>query len=244
MATKQEIKQGIIKAINDKIISKGNISAVDTNKILLDILDFSDNPVTPPINSFDFGNLEKPLETKQLASVKVNFTGIEKLSCTLYICIQARILDSQDSGDNSGGLFFPLEDKNFEILQSFLPDINKKQMYLTFIVPFFRAQQKESAPIDTEPTTGLNLESSRMMVRAVSKQNDFPLTIFGIGLLITPNKQKGVHILLPEIGHISTSVALLYKPNTFEFGLFTDEFQKSLDTAFNNIIEGKGEIFD
>ncbi|WP_281636921.1 hypothetical protein [Flavobacterium marginilacus] len=236
MATKQEI----ITAIDGKIIAKGNISAVDTNKILKDILDFSDKPSTA-INSFDFGNIDNPLKTEQLASVKVNFTGIEKLSCSLYLCIEAMLRDPQKEGrDNPEWLFIPIKEEEYKILLSFLPNINKKQMYLTFIVPFFEAQDKISS---TAPATGdikTNLET-----RSNSKSgSDFPMMIIGVGLLVDRQKQPGVHIILPSAGHISTSMALLYKPNHFEYGLFSKEMQESLDKMLSSIIEDNDLIFE
>ena len=236
MATKQEI----ITAIDGKIIAKGNITAVDTNKILKDILEFSDKPVTPtPIAGFDFGNINKPLSTKQLATVKVNFTGIQELSCSLYICTEARLKDpaNTDQKNNPEWLFIPLKEEEYKILLSFLPNINEKQMYLTFMVPFYRAEDKEG----TTPSTvgGFNTDT-----RATVNRADFPMTIIGIGLLEDKKKQKGVHIILPEAGHISTSMALLYKPNKFEFGLFTKEMQENLDKALNSILEDNYLIID
>jgi hypothetical protein len=230
MATKQEI----ITAIDGKIIAKGNISAVDTNKILKDILEFSDKPVTS-INGFDFGNIDNPLRTEQLASVKVNFTGIEKLSCSLYICIEAGLQEPPKEGqkNNVEWLFIPLKEEEYEILLSFLPNINnkkEKQMYLTFMVPFLRAEENVSS------TTGIG--NNDLETGSHSKSgSDFPMMIIGLGLLIDLQNQKGLHIILPESGHISTSMALSYKPNNFEFGLFSKEMQKSLNDMWVSIIK-------
>ncbi|PZX95187.1 hypothetical protein DOS84_01055 [Flavobacterium aquariorum] len=234
MATKQEI----ITAIDGKIIAKGNITAVDTNKILKDILEFSDKPVTP-INGFDFGNVDKPLSTKQLATVKVNFTGIDKFSCSLYICTEARLKDpaNTDVKNNPEWLFIPLKEEEYKILLSFLPNINEKQMYITFTVPFFRAEFKDA----TTPNAAGGLNSD---TRATVSRADFPMTIIGIGLLENKKQQKGVHLIIPEAGHISTSMALLYKPNKFEFGLFTKEMQDNLDKMFSSILEDNDLIID
>lgn len=233
MATKQEI----ITAIDGKIITKGNITAVDTNKILKDILEFSDKPATP-INGFDFGNVDKPLSTKQLATVKVNFTGINKFSCSMYICTEANLKDPLIENNNGPDwLFIPLKAEEYKILQSFLPDINEKQMYLTFMVPFFRAEYKDSALSSTAGT--LNNDT-----RATVNRADFPMTVIGIGLLENKNKHKGVHLIVPEAGHISTSMALSYKPNKFEFGLFNKEMQENLEKMFNSILEDNDLIID
>ncbi|MBW4359045.1 hypothetical protein [Flavobacterium taihuense] len=236
MATKQEI----ITAIDGKIIAKGNITAVDTNKILKDILEFSDKPVTPtPINGFDFGNVDKPLETEQLASIKVNFTGIENLTCSLYLCVESRLqkpINPDQNNNNPEWLFVPLKAEEYKVLQPFLPNINDKQMYLTFLVPFLKA---EDAVISTAPVAG---EIKNMIeTRATSNRSDFPMMIIGIGLLIDRQKQKGIHLILPEPGHISTSMALSYKPNHFDFELFQKETQASIESILNNIIE-KNEI--
>jgi hypothetical protein len=238
MATKQEI----ITAIDGKIIAKGNISAVDTNKILKDILDFSDKPAAP-INGFDFGNIDKPLKTEQLASVKVNFTGIEKLSCSLYLCIEAALQDPQKEGQNNPEwLFIPIKEEEYKILLSFLPNINKKQMYLTFMVPFFEVQNIIST---TDPATGAGGIRDNMETRVNSKSGfDFPMMIIGVGLLIDRQKQTGVHIILPATGHISTSMALLYKPNKFEFGQFSKEMQESLDKMLSSIIDDNDLIIE
>jgi hypothetical protein len=234
MATKQEI----ITAIDGKIIAKGNITAVDTNKILKDILEFSDKPATP-INGFDFGNVDKPLSTKQLANVKVNFTGIEKFSCSFYICTEARLKDPAQTDGNKGPewIFIPLKTEEYKILESFLPNINEKKMYLTFIVPFFRAEFKDA----TTPNATGGLSSD---TRATVSRTDFPMNAIGIGLLEDMKKQKGVHIILPEAGHISTSMALLYKPNKFETGLLSKEMQDNLEKMFNSILEDNDLIFD
>lgn len=228
MATKQEI----ITAIDGKIIAKGNISAVDTNKILKDILEFSDKPAT--INGFDFGNIDNPLRTEQLASVKVNFTGIEKLSCSLYLCIEAILQELQKEGsDNPEWLFIPVSKDEYSILLSFLPNINKKQMYLTFMVPFLKAQEKVST---VNPATGGF--SDHVETRANSKSvSNFPMMVIGIGLLTDVKKRTGVHIILPSAGHISTSMALSYKPNEFEFGLLSKEMQDSLEKMLGSIID-------
>lgn len=236
MATKQEI----ITAIDGKIIAKGNITAVDTNKILKDILEFSDKPVPPtPIDGFDFGNVNKPLTTKQLATVKVNFTGIVNFSCSLYICTEARLMDpaNTDQKNNPEWLFIPLKEEEYKILLSFLPNINEKQMYLTFMVPFFKAEFKDA----TTPNTTGGFSSD---TRATVSRSDFPMTIIGVGLLEDKKKQKGVHIILPEAGHISTSMALLYKPNKFEFGLFSKQMQDNLEKALNSILEDNDLIID
>jgi hypothetical protein len=239
MATKQEI----ITAIDSKIITKGNITAVDTNKILKDILDFSDKPIPPtPISGFDFGNIDNPLKTQQLASVKVNFTGIDKFSCTLYLCIEALLQEPPKEGqkDNAEWLFVPLKEEEYKILLPFLPNINKKQMYLTFLVPFLKAELKVSS---TAPATGdvkTNLET-----RANSKSgDDFPAMVIGLGLLIDRQKQPGLHIILPNPGHISTSMSLSYKPNKFEYGLFTKEMQTSIDKILSSILEDNDLIID
>jgi hypothetical protein len=232
MATKQEI----ITAIDGKIIAKGNITAVDTNKILKDILEFSDKPVTP-INGFDFGNVDKPLETEQLASVKVNFTGIENLTCSLYLCIESRIQKTNNPDHNNPEwLFVPLKAEEYKVLQPFLPNINEKQMYLTFLVPFLKAEEIDSS---TAPVKG-DIKNV-IETRATSNRSDFPMMIIGIGLLIDRQKQKGIHLILPEPGHISTSTALSYKPNHFNFDLFQKETQAKLESILNNIIE-KNEI--
>lgn len=234
MATKQEI----ITAIDGKIIAKGNISAVDTNKILKDILEFSDKPVTP-INGFDFGNVAKPFSTKQHATVKVNFTGIDKFSCSLYICTEARLIDPAQANDKIGPdwLFFPLKDEEFKIMQSFLPNINEKQMYLTFVVPFFRAEEKDGS--STSVPGGLSSDTRASVNRA-----DFPLTVIGVGLLEDKKNLKGVHIILPEAGHISTSVTLSYKPNKFEIGLLSKDMQVNVEKMFNSILEDNDLIID
>jgi hypothetical protein len=234
MATKQEI----ITAIDGKIIAKGNITAVDTNKILKDILEFSDKPVTP-INGFDFGNVDKPFSTKQFATVKVNFTGIDKFSCSFYICTEARLKDPAQTDDKNGPdwLFIPLKAEEYKILQSFLPNINEKQMYLTFMVPFYRAEFKDT----TTPSNTGNLSND---TRATASRADYPMTVIGIGLLEDKKKQKGVHIIVPEAGHISTSMALLYKPNKFESGLLTKEMQDNLEKALNSILEDNDLIID
>jgi hypothetical protein len=238
MATKQEI----ITAIDSKIITKGNITAVDTNKILKDILDFSDKPIPPtPINGFDFGNIDNPLKTDQLASVKVNFTGIDKFSCSLYLCIEALLQDPPKEGqnDNPEWLFVPLKEEEYKILLSFLPNINKKQMYLTFLVPFLRAEEKESS---TAPTTGnvKNLET-----RANSKSDgDFPMMVIGVGLLKDRQGQIGLHIILPNPGHISTSVSLSYKPNKFEFGLFSKKMRTTIEKILSSILEDNDLIIE
>jgi hypothetical protein len=238
MATKPEI----IKAIDDKIIAKGNISAVDTNKILKDILDFSDKPTTP-INSFDFGNIGDPLKTKRLESVKMNFTGIDKFSCSLYLCTEARLVDPANTDQNNPDwIFVPLKDEEHKILQSFLPNINEKQMYLTFNVPFFAAQ---SPVVIGNGTTGTVSKDSNVGTKANNRSgSDFPMMIIGLGLLIDKQNQKGVHMILPESGHISTSVTLSYKSNKFEFGLFTKDMQDSLNKAFDSIIKDNDLIFD
>lgn len=233
MATKQEI----ITAIDGKIISKGNISAVDTNKILKDILEFSDKPVSP-INGFDFGNVAKPFSTKQHATVKVNFTGIDKFSCSMYICTEARLKDPAQDNDKIGPdwIFFPLKDEEYKILQSFLPNINEKQMYLTFMVPFFRAEYKDGT--STSVPGSLTNDT-----RAVSRA-DFPMTVIGVGLLEDQKNLKGVHIIVPEAGHISTSVTLSYKPNKFEFGFLSKEMQNNLEKMYNSILEDNDLIID
>ena len=233
MATKQEI----ITAIDSKIIAKGNISAVDTNTILKDILDFSDKPVTS-INGFDFGNIDNPLRTEKLASVKVNFTGIEKFSCSLYICIEAGLQEPPKEGpkDNPEWLFIPLKEEEYKILLSFLPNINKKQMYLSYMVPFLSAQQK---------TSNTGVVKTNVETRANSKiGSDFPMMIIGIGLLIDKQSQGGIHIILPESGHISTSMALSYKTNKFEFKLFSKEMQESLDKMLSSILEDNNLIIE
>jgi hypothetical protein len=230
MATKQEI----ITAIDSKIIAKGNITAVDTNKILKDILDFSDKPIPPAsINGFDFGNIDSPLQTEQLATVKVNFTGIEKLSCSLYICIESRLQNPIKEGQNDTPewLFVPLKEEEYKILLSFLPNINKKQMYLTFAVPFLKAEYKE---ISTAPVPKNNNIDTR---DGNSKDSDFPMMIIGLGLLEDRQKQGGLHIILPQPGHISTSMALSYKPNQFKYNLFTKAMQEKLDEILNSILE-------
>jgi hypothetical protein len=234
MATKQEI----ITAIDGKIIAKGNITAVDTNKILKDILEFSDKPATP-INGFDFGNVDKPFSTKQFATIKVNFTGIEKFSCSLYICTEAKLKDPAQENDKNGPdwIFIPLKAEEYKIMQSFLPNINEKQMYLTFMVPFYRAEFKDT----TTPSNTGNLSNEP---RSMASRADFPMTVIGIGLLEDMKKQKGVHIIVPEAGHISTSMALLYKPNKFESGLLTKEMQTNLDKMYNSIIEDNDLIID
>jgi hypothetical protein len=233
MATKPEI----IKAIDDKIFAKGNISAVDTNKILKDILDFSDKPTTP-INSFDFGNIGDPLKTKRLESVKMNFTGIDKFSCSLYLCTEARLVDPANTDQNNPDwIFVPLKDEEHKILQSFLPNINEKQMYLTFNVPFFAAQSPE---IILNPSDGVGpIKDTNVGTKANTRGgiSDLPMMIIGLGLLENKQKQKGVHMILPESGHISTSVTLSYKSNKFEFGLFTKDMQDSLNKAFDSIIK-------
>lgn len=233
MATKQEI----ITAIDGKIIAKGNISAVDTNKILKDILEFSDKPATP-INGFDFGNVSKPFSTKQLATIKVNFTGIDKFSCSMYICTEAKLKDPAQDNDKNGPdwIFYPLKDEEYKILQSFLPNINEKQMYLTFMVPFFRAEAKDGS--STSVPGGLN------DIRASVNRADFPMTVIGVGLLEDKKNLKGVHIIVPEAGHISTSVALSYKPNNFNFKLFTKEMQENLNKAYSSILEDNDLIID
>jgi len=232
MATKQEI----ITAIDSKIISKGNITAVDTNKILKDILEFSDKPA-PSINGFDFGNVSKPFSTKQLATIKVNFTGIEKFSCSMYICTEAKLKDPQiDEKNGPDWIFFPLKDGEYKMLQSFLPNINEKQMYLTFMVPFFRAEYKDGT---TTSVPGSLTNDTRSVSRA-----DFPMTVIGVGLLEDQKNQKGVHIIVPEAGHISTSVALSYKPNKLNFDLFTKEMQTNLDKMYSSILEDNDLIID
>jgi len=130
-----------------------------------------------------------------------------------------------------------LKEEKIKSLQSFLPNINEKQMYLTFMVPFFRAEDKEG----TTPSTAGGLSND---TRATTNRADFPMTIIGVGLLEDKKKQKGVHIILPEAGHISTSMALLYKPNKFEFGLFSKEMQENLEKALNSILEDNDLIID
>jgi hypothetical protein len=237
MATKQEI----ITAIDGKIIAKGNITAVDTNKILKDILEFSDKPVTP-INGFDFGNVDKPLNTEELATVKVNFTGIERFTCSLYLCIEARIQKptNPDIKDSPEWLFIPLKAEEFKILQSFLPNINQKQMYLTFTVPFFSAEIQEG---NTAPVTGV--ANNNLETKNVSNRTSFyPFTIIGLGLLEDRQKQKGLHIILPEPGYISTALTLSYKPNTFKYSLFSKEMQASIDKILKSILEDNDLIFE
>lgn len=239
MATKQEI----ITAIDGKIIAKGNITAVDTNKILKDILEFSDKPVTPtPIAGFDFGNIDKPLETEQLATVKVNFTGIQELSCTLYLCIEAKLQKPPKEGQNENPewLFIPLKEEEYIILLSFLPNINKKQMYLTFMVPFLRAEEEANS---TTPATGGVI--THLETRANSRSmSDFPMMIIGVGLLMDKEKQLGLHIILPNPGHVSTSMALSYKTNKFEFKLFSKEMQEALNKMLSSILEDNDLIID
>ena len=241
MATKQEI----ITAIDGKIKTQGNISAVDTNKILKDILEFSDKPVTPPsINGFDFGNIKNPLETKQLASVKVNFTGIEKLSCSLYICIEAKIQEptEEGSGDNLEWLFIPLKEEEYKILSSFLPNINNREMYLTFMVPFYRAEQKV---IDVaSPTNGDFQDRIETRAYATKSRSDFPMMVIGIGLLLDRQKQPGLHIILPESGHISTSMALSYKPNKFNFKILSSKMGDSILKMLDSIVDDNDLIIE
>jgi hypothetical protein len=233
MATKPEI----IKAIDDKIFAKGNISAVDTNKILKDILDFSDKPTTP-INSFDFGNIGDPLKTKKLESVKMNFTGIDKFSCSLYLCTEARLADPANTSQNNiEWIFVPLKEDEYKILQSFLPNINNREMYLTFNVPFFAAQTEV---VNTPGNgTAVPIKDTNFGTKANSRGiSDLPMMIIGLGLLIDKQNQKGVHLILPaESGHISTSVTLSYKSNKFEFGLFNKDIGDSLNKIFDSIIK-------
>lgn len=237
MATKQQI----IDAIDSKIKSEGNISAVDTNKILKDILEFSDKPATS-INGFDFGNIDNPLRTEQGTSVKINFTGIEKLSCSLYLCVEPTLQDPQKEGqDNPEWLFIPIKEEEYEILLSFLPNINKKQMYLTFIVPFLKA---ENNIIKEDGTKGVTKEYVDVKTRATKSASDFPMMIIGVGLLRDRNDQTGVHIILPGLGHISTSMALSYKPNKFNYKMFSVEMRESLMKMMNSIIEDNDLIIE
>ncbi len=233
MATKQEI----LTAIDSKIKTEGNISAVDTNKILKDIVEFSDKPVTPAnIDGFDFGNLDNPLETNQLASVKVNFTGIKQLSCSLYLSIESQL--KKTKVETLDWIFIPLKEEEYKILFSFLPNINEKQMYLTFMVPFFKAQQEEDVATDVTSGHLTETHNSRNNVIASKQINNFPMMVIGIGLLnTTKTKRHGVHIILPEAGHISTSMTLSYKPNEFKYGLFPKRMHESIDNIFKSIIE-------
>jgi hypothetical protein len=231
MATKT--KAQIITDIDTKIITNGDIKAVDTNTILKDILEFSDKPLAS-IKGFDFGNMDKPLQTANLHSVKVNFRGIEEHSCSLYLCIQANLKEIGEVFTHEAAataaaqkvvdwLFIPLNDKEYEILLSFLPNINEKQMYLTFTVPFLRAQNKAS-----ETKSAFN----------------FPLMIIAMGLLTNKEKQKGLHIILPEPGFISTSLTLLYKPNQFEYELLPKEMQETINNFFDSILKDNDLILD
>jgi len=237
MATKQEI----ITAIDGKIIAKGNITAVDTNKILKDIVEFADKPVTP-INGFDFGNVDKPFSTKELATVKVNFTGIERLVCSLYLCVEAHIQEpnNPDASNDPEWLFIPLKPEEFKILHSFLPNINEKQMYLTFTVPFLKAEVQEGNTAPVTAAANNNLETKNVSNRA----SFYPFTIIGLGLLEDRQKQKGLHIILPEPGHISTSLSLSYKPNAFKYSLFSKDMQASIDKILKSILEDNDLIFE
>ena len=239
MATKQEI----ITAIDGKIKTQGNISAVDTNKILKDILEFSDKPVAPPsINEFDFGNIDNPLRTEQLESVKVNFTGIEKLSCTLYLCIEPILQDPEkERNDNPEWLFIPIKKEEYEILLSFLPNINEKQMYLTFMVPFYRAEQKV---IDAASPTNGDFQDRIETSYATKSTSDFPMMVIGIGLLLDRQKQPGLHIILPESGHISTSMALSYKSNNFNFKILSSKMGDSLLKILKSIVDDNDLIIE
>jgi hypothetical protein len=229
MTTKPEI----IKAIDDKIIAKGNISAVDTNKILKDILNFSDKPAIPT-NGFDFGNISDPLNPSDLMSVKMNFTGIQELSCSLYLCVETRVKnpDFKDETNNADWIFVTLKEEEYKILQSFLPNINEKQMYLTFIVPFLETQAEG---VVTQPNNGTR--GPEVAVRSKASGGfDFPLMIIGLGLLVDKQNQKGVHLILPKSGHISTSLTLSYKPNNFRLNNFTNEMEDGINKMFDSII--------
>jgi hypothetical protein len=237
MATKAEIT----KAINDKIITKGNISAVDTNRILKDMLDFSDKPATPT-NGFDFGNLDKPLNPTDSMSVKMNFTGIQELSCSLYLCVETKANnpDFKDETDNATWIFVPLKEEEHKILQSFLPNINEKQMYLTFLVPFLATQTEGGVTPPNNGTTG-----PEVGVRPKASSGfDFPMMIIGLGLLVDKQNQKGVHLVLPKSGHISTSVTLSYKPNNFRLNNFTKEMEAEINNVFDSIINDNDLIFE
>lgn len=231
MATKPEI----IKAIDDKIITKGNISAVDTNKILKDMLEFSDKPATP-VNGFDFGNLKSPLFPNDKMSVKMNFTGIEKFSCSLYLCVETKYIPSTstDGNKNAPWIFLPLEDKQISILESFLPNINKREMYLTFLVPFFATPTE--IIIDNNNGGTDNPTNNNVVTKANTRNSDFPMMIIGLGLITNLQNQTGVHLVLPEQGHISTSVTLSYKSNEFKLDNFAKDTATEINKIFNSII--------
>jgi hypothetical protein len=241
MATKPEI----IKAIDDKIIAKGNISAVDTNKILKDMLDFSDKPTTP-INGFDFGNISNPMHPNDKTSVKMNFTGIDKFSCSLYLCVETKANNPEfkDETNNPDWIFVPVKNEEYKILQSFLPNINEKQMYLTFLVPFLPRQTEKSVvnPNGTSPITDATNVGTKANTRGGI--SDLPMMIIGLGLLIDNKNQKGVHMILPESGHISTSVTLSYKPNNFNLSMFTNEMEDQINKIFDSILNDNDLIFE
>lgn len=229
-------KSQIITNIDSKIIAKGNISAVDTNAILKDILDFSDKPVAPT-NGFDFGNLDNPLRPNDSMSVKMNFTGIEKFSCSLYLCVETKANNSDTVNEkkDTEWIFVPLEDEQFKILQSFLPNINEREMYLTFVVPFLATQTQSTVE---NPNGGFAAPRDVAMSSMVSNRiSTYPMTIIGLGLLTDIQNQKGVHLILPDSGHISTSVTLSYKSNRFNLKLLTSEMSKGLEKAFESIIK-------
>lgn len=229
MATKPEI----IKAINEKIIAKGNISAVDTSKILKDILDFSDKPAAPS-NGFDFGNLDNPLHPSDTMSVKMNFIGIEQFSCSLYLCVETKAKGPNSIVDkNTPWIFVPLEEQQYKTLQSFLPNINNKEMYLTFTVPFLATQTEIATD---NPTGATNIRDSSAMAMSNTRSFNYPMTIIGLGLVTDKQNQKGVHLIMPDSGHISTSVTLSYKSNKFEPKLLTNEMAKAINKSFESII--------